>query len=164
MASRSVIAILLLLLALSSSSPAAAFEFQVGDAKGWAVPPANDSKFYNDWASENRFRVDDTVLFRYRKDSVMEVAEEEYKRCNSTHPTFFSNTGNTVFTLNRPGLFYFISGATGHCPKGQRMIIKVLTEDDSNSSGDRKSPASKAADFSGGGILALLVLYSLLYI
>lgn len=37
------------------------FEFEVGGTHGWVVPPANDSKIYNDWASENRFQVGDTV-------------------------------------------------------------------------------------------------------
>ncbi|GFS33530.1 early nodulin-like protein 5 [Actinidia rufa] len=42
-------------------------------------------------------------------DSVLEVTETDYKKCNSTHPSFFSNTGNTVFKLERSGSFYFIS-------------------------------------------------------
>ncbi|CAL9014733.1 unnamed protein product [Prunus brigantina] len=38
-----------------------AFEFQVGGTKDWVVPPTNDSKIYNDWASGNRFLVGDTI-------------------------------------------------------------------------------------------------------
>ncbi|KAA0037628.1 hypothetical protein IC582_020919 [Cucumis melo] len=123
-----------LLLLTTSLSAVASFEFQVGGLKGWVVPPANDSKIYNDWASENRFKAGDTVRFRYKKDSVMEVTNEEYKRCNSTQPSFFSNTGNTVFQFNRSGTFYFISGASGHCEKGQRMIVKVMADDESSDS------------------------------
>lgn len=37
------------------------FEFQVGGTKGWVVPPVNDSKIYNDWASENRFQPGDSL-------------------------------------------------------------------------------------------------------
>lgn len=70
--------------------------------------------------------------FRYKKDSVMEVTKDEYKRCNSTQPSFFSNTGNTVFQFSRSGTFYFISGANGHCEKGQRMIVKVMADDESS--------------------------------
>lgn len=54
------------------------------------------------------------------------VTEEEYDKCEPYHPQFFSNNGDTVFKFDRPGLFYFISGVTGHCQKGQKMIIKVL--------------------------------------
>lgn len=35
--------------------------FEVDGNDGWVVPPANDSKLYNDWASENRFRVGDSI-------------------------------------------------------------------------------------------------------
>lgn len=148
------------------------FEFQVGGIHGWVVPAANDSKNYNDWASENRFQVGDTIReytmqpmhstlihrcflilmcvcsgFKYKKDSVMEVTNEDYKRCNSTHPNFFSNTGDSVFRLDHSGAFYFISGVSGHCEKGQRMIIKVMFYDDSSPEdhGHKSSAASPAA-------------------
>lgn len=77
--------------------------------------------------------------FKYKKDSVMEVTGAEYKRCNSTHPIFFSNTGDTVYQLDHPGNFYFISGVSGHCERGQRMIVKVMTPEDSQDSGGSSS-------------------------
>ncbi|KAI4335827.1 hypothetical protein L6164_014436 [Bauhinia variegata] len=102
-------------------------EFEVGDKDGWAVPKEkSNDQMYNQWASKNRFKVDDTVRFKYEKDSVMVVTEEEYEKCGSTRPIFFSNNGDTVFKFDRPGLFYFISGVDGHCARGQKMIIKVL--------------------------------------
>ncbi|KAJ8772184.1 hypothetical protein K2173_027361 [Erythroxylum novogranatense] len=103
-------------------------EFLVGGEDGWTAPESkNDHDMYNEWASRNRFKVDDTVLFKYNKDSVMVVnSEEEYQKCESDHPLFFFNDGQTIFKLDRPGFFYFVSGVTGHCQKGQRMIIKVL--------------------------------------
>lgn len=54
------------------------------------------------------------------------VTEEEYEKCHSVHPLFFSNNEDSAFKLDRPGLFYFISGIAGHCERGQKMIIKVL--------------------------------------
>lgn len=83
--------------------------------------------------------------FKYNKDSVMEVTEEDYKKCNSTHPVFFSNTGNTVFRFDHSGLFYFISGVSGHCDKGQRMIIKVMASEESSSHGGKSSGSPAAA-------------------
>ncbi|XP_021812616.1 early nodulin-like protein 1 [Prunus avium] len=56
----------------------------------------------------------------------MVMTKDEYEKCHSTHPIFFSNNGVIVFTLDRPGLFYFISGVSRHCERGQKMIIKVL--------------------------------------
>ncbi|EPS63213.1 hypothetical protein M569_11575, partial [Genlisea aurea] len=98
----------------------------VGGNYGWALPPSNNTHYFNDWASANRFRINDTLYFRYLKDSVMEVTADDYDRCRSAHPIFFSNNGNTTFDLDRPGLFYFISGVSGHCSRGLKMIVKVL--------------------------------------
>ncbi|XP_042499951.1 mavicyanin-like [Macadamia integrifolia] len=122
--------ILLCLILLSSTHfflVVDSFEFEVGDDKGWAVPSSkDDNDFYDQWASKQRFQVDDTVHFKYKEDSVLVVSDEEYKTCHSSHPIFFSNNGDTIFMLDHPGLFYFISGVSGHCEKGQKMIIKVL--------------------------------------
>lgn len=52
------------LLYLSVSS----FEYEIGANEGWVVPPANDTRIYNDWASENRFQVDDTIRKFTRKE------------------------------------------------------------------------------------------------
>ncbi|KAG6720120.1 hypothetical protein I3842_03G043500 [Carya illinoinensis] len=161
----SITALMLFLLTVFSYIglfPVSSFEFQVGgtQTQGWVVPPVNDSKIYNDWASETRFRVGDTVRFKYEKDSVMEVNESDYKRCNSSHPNFFSNTGNTVFGLDYPGPFYFISGVSGHCKKGQRLIVKVMSaeaEQSAPSEGD-KSSGSRVAVSSLGVVSALFVL------
>ncbi|KAL3644918.1 hypothetical protein CASFOL_010098 [Castilleja foliolosa] len=101
-------------------------EFRVGGDKGWAVPSAKNVQVYDDWASDNRFKVNDTLRFKYDKDSVLVVTEADYEKCRSTHPIFFYNNGDTVFTLDRPGLFYFISGVAGHCQRGVKMIVKVL--------------------------------------
>ncbi|TKY54956.1 early nodulin protein [Spatholobus suberectus] len=61
-------------------------EFEVGGHEGWIVPKSKDNdQMYNQWASQNRFKVNDTLR-----------------------------------------LFYFISGVSGHCDRGQKMIIKVL--------------------------------------
>ncbi|KAJ4826271.1 hypothetical protein Tsubulata_018667 [Turnera subulata] len=132
--------LMLLLLTITALSSlqfllVSSFEYEVGGPKGWVVPPPNDTRIYNDWASENRFQ-----------DSVMEVTEEDYKKCNSSHPSFFSNTGNTVYDLDQPGPFYFISGVSGHCEKGQRMIIKVM------SSGDHGGSAALAQGIQNVGI------------
>lgn len=63
--SKNSITLTLLLLTIIISSlhhlPVHSLEFQVGGNRGWVVPPANDSKIYNDWASENRFQVGDTI-------------------------------------------------------------------------------------------------------
>ncbi|CAK8564356.1 unnamed protein product [Lathyrus sativus] len=102
-------------------------EFEVGGRVGWVVPTSKDSnEMYNQWASQNRFKIDDTIHFKYDKDSVMMVKEKEYEKCKSDRPLFFENNGSTVYKFKRPGMFYFISGVSGHCTRGQKMVIKVL--------------------------------------
>ncbi|XP_024311396.1 mavicyanin isoform X2 [Brachypodium distachyon] len=108
---------------------ALATDFEVGGDAGWAVPPAADPAVYNHWASNNRFLLGDSVHFKYKKDSVMVVTEEEYGKCASTRPVFFSNNGDTEVRLDRAGAFYFISGVAGHCERGQRMIVRVIGPD-----------------------------------
>ncbi|KAF9603125.1 hypothetical protein IFM89_033961 [Coptis chinensis] len=101
-------------------------KFEVGDDNGWVVPSSKNDQTFNQWASKHRFLVGDTIHFKYNKDSVLVVSEEEYDRCRSVHPLFFSNNGDTDFKFDNPDLYYFISGVSGHCERGVKMIIKVL--------------------------------------
>ncbi|KAI4387723.1 hypothetical protein MLD38_000133 [Melastoma candidum] len=150
-----VVSLMMLTLPFCSIPYVVCYEYQVGGSRGWAVPPANDSKIYNDWASENRFRPNDVLWFKYTKDSVMAVTEAEYKGCNSSRPAFFSNNGNSLYSLNHSGAFYFISGVSGHCFKGQRMVVKVLSSDESQTGGGGGSSRSSAANFSPSWALKL---------
>ncbi|XP_058092452.1 early nodulin-like protein 21 [Magnolia sinica] len=124
--------------------PVAAFEFDVGDDDGWKVPPSDKLQFYNSWASKKRFQVGDTLIFEYKKDSLMVVNAEDYSQCNSSHPIFFSNNGHTDFKLDESGPFYFISGVSGHCERGQKMIVKVL--------GQSPAPRNSPSPPGGGSI------------
>ncbi|KAK4370932.1 hypothetical protein RND71_010407 [Anisodus tanguticus] len=103
-----------------------ATEFNVGGDKRWVVSTVKDDQLYNQWAGKNRFKVNDTLRFEYKKDSVLVVTKEEYEKCKSSHPIFFSNNGKSIYKLEQPGLYYFISGVSGHCERGLKMIIKVL--------------------------------------
>ncbi|KAG6391848.1 hypothetical protein SASPL_149609 [Salvia splendens] len=55
-------------------------EFNVGERSGWAVPRPNDTDFYDNWASNKRFKVDDTIRFRYKKDLGDGGEERELQR------------------------------------------------------------------------------------
>ncbi|KAL5714383.1 hypothetical protein ACHQM5_016350 [Ranunculus cassubicifolius] len=101
-------------------------EFEVGEKEGWVVPSSKNNQVYNQWASKHRFQVGDNIHFKYSKDSVLAVTKQEYEKCRSAHPVFFSNNGDTDYKFEHPGLYYFISGVTGHCERGLKMIIKVL--------------------------------------
>ncbi|CAL9230255.1 unnamed protein product [Arabidopsis halleri] len=100
----------------------------------WVVPAANSSESFNDWASNKRFQVGDIIQFKYKKDSVMQVTKESYKQCNSSHPRLYSNTGKTRFMFDHSVPYYFISGTSGHCEKGQKMIVEVISRDQTTTS------------------------------
>ncbi|XP_020527730.1 early nodulin-like protein 1 [Amborella trichopoda] len=93
----------------------------------WAIPNSNGTDYFNYWASHNRFQIDDTINFKYTRDSVMVVNSTDYKQCNYSKPIMYFNDGATNFKLDRSGDFYFISGTKGHCQRGQRMIVRVMS-------------------------------------
>ncbi|CAB87774.1 putative protein [Arabidopsis thaliana] len=111
-----------LVIVLTISASVSSYEHKLN----WVVPPANSSESFNDWASNKRFQVGDIIQFKYKKDSVMQVTKESYKQCNSSHPRFYSNTGKTRFMFDHSVPYYFISGTSGHCEKGQKMIVEPL--------------------------------------
>ncbi|KZV20674.1 hypothetical protein F511_30648 [Dorcoceras hygrometricum] len=141
-------------------------ELDVGGDNGWAIPSTKNQQLYNDWASSNRFKVNDTLRFQYQKDSVLVVTQEEYEKCRSSHPIFFSNNGDTLFTLDHPGLYYFISGVSGHCERGLKMIVKVLelepiTPPSNQSLSSPSSAGSNALGFATSGLI-LVIVFALL--
>ncbi|KAL1209200.1 Early nodulin-like protein 6 [Cardamine amara subsp. amara] len=145
-------------------------EFEAGGENGWIIPQSsNQSDLFNQWASKNRFKVGDTIRFKYKKDSVLVVSEDEYKKCQTTKPELYSNHDDTVFKLDRPGYFYFISGVSGHCEKGQKMIIKVMEVESQSpppsSSLAASTPKAKTSHavrkmtgFIGPGLVAVSIL------
>ncbi|KAJ4838939.1 hypothetical protein Tsubulata_042302 [Turnera subulata] len=100
-----------------------------GKTDAWKVP-SSQSDSLNKWAESARFRVGDSLVWKYdgQKDSVLEVTSEAYLACNTSGPIKEYKDGMTKLTLDRSGPFYFISGANGHCEKGQKMIVVVMTE------------------------------------
>ena len=75
----------------------------------------------------------------------MVVNKEEYEKCRSTRPVFFSNNGDTQYKLTHSGTFYFISGVTGHCERGQKMIVAVISHAPGTSPPGPDSPDSSNA-------------------
>ncbi|KAK4420849.1 hypothetical protein Salat_2035400 [Sesamum alatum] len=102
------------------------FQFQVGEETGWTTPTGKEPETYNEWAAKNRFHIGDTLYFKYQKDSVLVVTSADYLNCSTSNPISKYEDGATVFQLDRPGFFYFISGQPGHCKLGQRLIVRVM--------------------------------------
>ncbi|GFP79502.1 early nodulin-like protein 1 [Phtheirospermum japonicum] len=144
--------------------------------KAWQIP-SSVSDSLNHWAKKFRFLIGDSLVFKYdgSKDSVLEVTRRDYVTCNTSAPIKNYIGGDTTVRLGRPGLYYFISGAEGHCQKGQKLISVVISERHrrvispapSPSAGNEgpavaPAPASGAGSLSGGllvlGLGALLVV------
>ncbi|GAV84289.1 Cu_bind_like domain-containing protein, partial [Cephalotus follicularis] len=125
-------------------------EVLVGSKKdAWKIP-SSQSDSLNLWAQSSRFVVGDTlgnphlhfqpqtpsgvlafIMYFYDKErdySVLQVTKEDYVSCNTSNPIAEYNEGNTKVTLGRSGPFYFISDGEGHCEKGQKMIVVVLSQ------------------------------------
>ncbi|KAL5208016.1 hypothetical protein ABZP36_032451 [Zizania latifolia] len=120
---------------------AGATQFKVGGDNGWSVPGANVES-YNDWAEKNRFQTGDSLAFVYPKDkdSVLLLEPADYNSCNtSSYDQKFAD-GNTVFTLDRSGAFFFISGVEANCRANEKLIVMVLASRD----GTAPSPAASS--------------------
>ncbi|CAN6819491.1 unnamed protein product [Brassica oleracea var. botrytis] len=133
-------------------------EVTVGGKSGdWKIPPSSSYSF-NEWAQMARFKVGDILVFSYEagKDSVLQVTRESYEKCNTTSPKASYNDGNTKVKLEQPGPVYFISGKEGHCQKGQKLRLVVVSPRSSAFSpapsppdGPAVAPSSGAAKLTG---------------
>lgn len=67
------------------------------------------------------------AAFRFdnKTDSVLQVSGLDYEACETSRPMKEYRDGNTTIELECCGHFYFISGAPGHCEKGQKLDIFV---------------------------------------
>ncbi|CAA2998212.1 early nodulin 1 [Olea europaea subsp. europaea] len=98
-----------------------------GENNLWAVPSSIDE--FNKWAEKTRFQIGDSVVLKYdsKTDSVLEVTEEDYKICNNANPIKSHHDGETTISLEKSGLFFFISGAEEYCQMGQKLEVMVLS-------------------------------------
>ncbi|CAD6251337.1 unnamed protein product [Miscanthus lutarioriparius] len=102
-------------------------QYRVGGEDGWRVPPPeNKDKYYDTWASNITFYVDDTLEFVHKNDSVLRVSKAGYYHCNETAGDAAPRDGRTVFLLDAPGYSYFASADLGHCGMGERLAVSVL--------------------------------------
>lgn len=76
---------------------------------------------------------------------MLQVNKEDYGSCNTSNPIEEYKDGNTKVKLDRPGPHYFISGAKGHCEKGQKLVVVVLSPRGGRNTGTNVSPAPASA-------------------
>uniref|UniRef100_A0A0C9RX32 TSA: Wollemia nobilis Ref_Wollemi_Transcript_7503_964 transcribed RNA sequence n=1 Tax=Wollemia nobilis TaxID=56998 RepID=A0A0C9RX32_9CONI len=104
------------------------YEHKVGGAQGWTMPNDTKTDMYSQWAEQTRFQVGDTLLFVYNSntDSVLRVTKEHYDNCTTSMPMEHYNDGNTRFTLNNSGPYFFISAKRDRCQKGEKLHVVVM--------------------------------------
>ncbi|KAJ9162960.1 hypothetical protein P3X46_022688 [Hevea brasiliensis] len=118
-----------LMLALCISLSQAKIEILVGGKQiVWEIPPSNNT--LNLWAERTRFKVGDVLVWKYdlNAESVLQVTEKGYDRCNTSNPIKQHKDGFTKMELEHSGPFSFISGTQGHCEKGLKLIVVVHSE------------------------------------
>ncbi|XP_065848755.1 early nodulin-like protein 14 [Euphorbia lathyris] len=145
---------------LASSMVVLALLFSLSEAKdvliggksdAWKIPNSQSDSL-NKWAESSRFRVGDSLVWKYdsQKDSVLQVTKEAYVTCNVSNPIKEYKDGNSKVELDRSGPFYFISGAEGHCEKGQKVIVVVLSQRNKRITGISPAQAPSPMEFEGG--------------
>ncbi|KAE9602356.1 putative cupredoxin [Lupinus albus] len=105
------------------------FDFVVGGSKDqWKVPLQSPDSL-NRWAEAQRFRIGDTLVFKYDNstESVHLVNEEDYLACNTLRNHTILKDGNSKFNLMDSGPFHFISGSQGHCQMGLKLVVVVMS-------------------------------------
>ncbi|CAL0307065.1 unnamed protein product [Lupinus luteus] len=105
------------------------FEFVVGGNKDqWKVPLQSPDSL-NRWAEAQRFRIGDTLVFKYDNstESVHLVNEEDYLACKTLGNHTILKDGHSKFHLMNSGPFHFISGSQGHCQMGLKLVVVVMS-------------------------------------
>ncbi|XP_041025516.1 early nodulin-like protein 1 [Juglans microcarpa x Juglans regia] len=106
-------------------SSSLAYKFYVGGRDGWVLYP---SESYSQWAERNRFQVNDTLVFMYKKwtNSMLVVNKDDYYNCNTKNPIKKLEEGDSKFQFDRSGPFFFITRKDQSCEKGHKLIVIVL--------------------------------------
>ncbi|KAK9145721.1 hypothetical protein Sjap_005624 [Stephania japonica] len=109
------------------------YQYKVGDLDAWGIPTAANPRVYTYWSQNHNFKLGDSLLFLYppSQDSVIQVTEQSFKACNTKEPVLYMGDGNSLFNITSTGKFYFTSGNSQHCLKGQKLEISVLSGDGS---------------------------------
>ncbi|XP_062010325.1 mavicyanin-like [Rosa rugosa] len=137
---KNTILLSLFLVALVAKKGLAA-QHVVGGSQGW-----EESTDFNSWASAQKFKVGDQLVFKYTSGlhSVVELPNESaFKNCDLGSALDSKKGGNDVVKLNKAGSRYFACGTLGHCDQG--MKVKITTAGSTAAS----SPASSSSNNDG---------------
>ncbi|EOA14926.1 hypothetical protein CARUB_v10028269mg [Capsella rubella] len=114
-----------------------------GKSNTWKVSETTEETL-NQWSGRTRFKIGDTLLWKYNaeNDSVLQVKEKDYEKCDRSEPMRGYKDGHTKIELKRSGPFYFISGEEGHCQRGEKLRVVVLSPNHNRSVADAPAPVN----------------------
>ena len=79
------------------------------------------------------------------------VRRGDYDGCRAASPVRrLAGGADTKFTLDRPGLFYFISDVPARCEAGQRMVVRAADARDDALGAPTPAPAPAREPAPGG--------------
>lgn len=73
---------------------------------------------------------------------MLQVKQKDYERCDRSEPIRGYKDGHTKIELKRSGPFYFISGEEGHCQRGEKLRVVVLSPNHNRSVVDAPAPVN----------------------
>lgn len=77
------------------------------------------------------------------------VNKQEYDSCNTKNPITKMDGGDSIFTLDKSGPFFFISGNVENCEHGQKLIVVVISPNHhKKQQGPSSSPSAVAPVYS----------------
>ncbi|KAL6136091.1 hypothetical protein ACLB2K_061392 [Fragaria x ananassa] len=117
----------------------------VGGSQGW-----EQSTDLNSWASSQKFKVGDQLVFKYTSmHSVVELPNESaFKNCDLGSALDTKKGGNDVVKLNKAGTRYFACGTLGHCDGGMKVKITTVAVGSNTASSPASSSSSDDDDSS----------------
>ncbi|KAL4186202.1 hypothetical protein AMTRI_Chr09g32640 [Amborella trichopoda] len=102
----------------------AAKDHVVGGDSGWELGVDMEQ-----WASQRLFYPGDNLIFMHGPDhNVVEVNEDAFNSCSTTHPHHHPHTeGTTLVPLTTPNTSrFFICSVSDHCSQGMRLSVRTL--------------------------------------
>ncbi|KAI3775444.1 hypothetical protein L1987_50020 [Smallanthus sonchifolius] len=124
--SMTVFMMMMMVAAIQMQTSTAQTRHVVGDALGWTIPPNGDAA-YTIWASQQTFRVGDTLFFNFTTGlhNVAEVSQAAFGPCTTANPISINPAGPATVTLTAAGAHYYICTVGTHCQIGQKLAINV---------------------------------------
>ncbi|XP_059286480.1 basic blue protein-like [Lycium ferocissimum] len=112
-----------LFLILGLAAPSLATEYVIGGPAGWDL-----NVDLSLWLNGKIFKVGDVFVFNYdpKLHNLVRVDLVGFTTCLPLNILSIDTSGKTIITLDKPGVFYYISSLFTDCLSGLKIKITVL--------------------------------------